>query len=71
MKRAIKYLMLMAVTLGLFTPRPASAAVAGTITICYNMGSVRDSMGNRGELWYCEMWNGGQFLGGWSEVVIE
>jgi hypothetical protein len=70
MRRAIKYLVLVAATLGLLISRPLSAT-AGAITICYYMGSVRDSMGNRGDLWYCEVWNGGEFLGGWSEVVIE
>jgi hypothetical protein len=71
MKRAIKCLMLIAVTLGLLIPRPASAAAANTITICYYMGPVRDSMGNTGDLWYCEMWGRSGFLGGWSQVVIE
>jgi hypothetical protein len=70
MKRAIKCLVLMTVTMGLLTPRPASAT-ASTITICYYLGTARDSMGNTGDLWYCEMWNGSQFLIGWTRVVIE
>jgi hypothetical protein len=71
MTRAIKYLMLMVVTLGLLMPRPARAMAMSSITICYYMGTVRDSMGNTGELWYCEVWSGNQFIGGWSQVVIE
>ncbi|HEX6368256.1 MAG TPA: hypothetical protein VF006_04955 [Longimicrobium sp.] len=69
MKRCIRAVVSFALAFGLLLVHPARAAAESVITICYYMGDVRDTYGGSGALWYCEVWNGNEFWGGWTEVV--
>ncbi|HEY0017634.1 MAG TPA: hypothetical protein VGC13_15085 [Longimicrobium sp.] len=66
MKTIRKLSILIAATLGLVLTQPAKASAADIY--CYYMGDVRDSYGRTGALWYCEAWDRGQYIWGWSRV---
>jgi hypothetical protein len=50
-------------------PLSARPLRADPITVCTYMGSGRDAYGQKYNTYWCEMWDGGEFMGAWTWSV--